>query len=86
MFISLKMYEKATFSVELTSLDNLSNISLSNNAPGRVFFEGSLGEVKEVKYVNNSVLEVEGSEGVLCIGVKKRLLLGKLGKEKTGNE
>jgi hypothetical protein len=75
------MNEKATFSIELKSLEHLGNISLQSSRPGRVFFEGSLGEVTAVNYVNDSVLEVSGSQGVLCVGIKKSLLLEKLERE-----
>jgi hypothetical protein len=74
------MNEKATFSIELKSLESLGNISLQSSRPCRVFFEGSLGEVAEVNYVNDSVLEVSGSQGVLCIGIEKSRFFEELEK------
>jgi hypothetical protein len=49
----------------------LEDISISSSTEGRVFFEGSLGEIQEIQYVNGSVIEFKGTHGTICIGIEK---------------
>ena len=53
------------FSVEMKSKKFVRSISISNEARDRVLFEGDLGELEEVALVENSMLEVRGTNGVL---------------------
>lgn len=53
------------FSVEMKSKKFVRSISISNEARDRVLFEGDLGELEEVAFVENSMLEVRGANGVL---------------------
>ena len=67
------MRNRTTFSIELNSRKSLDDVSISSSVEGRVFFEGSLGNIKEIHYVNGSVLEFKGTQGTICIGIEKKL-------------
>jgi hypothetical protein len=62
------------FSVEMKSKRHVRNISISDEAHDRVFFEGDLGELEGVAFIGGSMLEVRGSNGVLRV---------ELGEDKT---
>ena len=55
------------FSVELKSKTHVRSISISNEAHDRVLFEGDLGELEEVTFIGDSMLEVKGTNGVLRV-------------------
>lgn len=67
------MKKNTTFSIELISRQQLNDVSISSSTKGRVFFEGSLGDIEDIHYVNGSVLEFKGAKGTICIGVEKKL-------------
>lgn len=62
------------FSVELESKKYVKNISISDEAFDRVFFEGDLGQLSELSIVDSSSLEILGGNGVLRIEVDAGLL------------
>jgi hypothetical protein len=55
------------FSIELESKKYAKNISISDEAHDRVFFEGDLGSLSELSIIDNKSLEVLGSRGTLRI-------------------
>jgi hypothetical protein len=57
-----------TFSVEIKSKRYVRNISISDEAHDRVLFEGTLGELLELSFVED-VLEFIGTNGVLRVGL-----------------
>ena len=58
-----------TFSVEMKSKQHVKNISISDEAHERVLFEGDLGERVEAFLVEDDVLELIGTNGILRIGI-----------------
>jgi len=53
------------FTIELESKDDVKNVSMDGNS--KVLIEGSLGSLKRARFVEDLVLEVIGSNGVLRI-------------------
>jgi hypothetical protein len=48
---------------------------------GGVFFEGELGEISELEYIEGRVLVVTGSNGTLRIDICESTLIGGLTKK-----
>lgn len=55
------------FSIEMKSKMHVRSISISNETPDRVLFEGDLGELEGVAFTGGSMLEVKGTNGVLRV-------------------
>ena len=72
-----------TFSVEMKSKNHVRHISLSNESPDRVLFEGVLGELEELSMVGGAMLELKGSNGVLRIDLSEDELKKMLSKKKS---
>ncbi len=69
-----------SFSVELKSKKHLHQLMLSKEPHGGVFFEGELGEISELEYIEGRVLVVTGSNGTLRIDICESKLIGGLTK------
>ena len=63
-----------TFSVEICSKRYVKQVTLSNHAPDRVLFEGTIGDLEEVVLVEDSALEVKGTKGVVRIDLTREEL------------
>jgi hypothetical protein len=72
-----------SFSVELKSKKHLHQMMLSKEPHGGVFFEGELGEISELEYIEGRVLVVTGANGTLRIDICESKLFGGL-TEKEG--
>jgi hypothetical protein len=70
-----------SFSVELKSKKHLHQMMLSKEPHGGVFFEGELGEIGELEYIEGKVLVVTGSNGTLRIDICESKLIGGLTKK-----
>mgnify|MGYP001560595200 CR=1 FL=1 len=57
--------DQRIFTIELRSKSDLKNASLDENE--KVFIEGSLGKFQRAHFVDDLVLEVIGSNGVLRV-------------------
>lgn len=55
------------FSVELNSKNNVKLVTITDNNRDRVLIEGFLGKIKELDFVENALLEIKGSNGILRI-------------------
>ena len=58
------------FTVELNSGKGLRRVSVPNG-PGRFLMEGSIGSLKRAEFVEDSVLELVGSGGVLRVDLSR---------------
>jgi hypothetical protein len=63
------------FSVEMKSKKHVKSISISDEAPNHVLFEGNLGELLELSLAEGDVLEFIGVNGVLRVEVANEQLL-----------
>jgi hypothetical protein len=59
------------FSIEMKSKKYVKNMSISDEAHGRVLFEGNLGELRELSFVEGDVLEFTGIYGVLRVNIPR---------------
>ena len=56
-----------TFSIELTAKQYVRHLTVSDTSPDRVFFEGSLGQMKALNLIEGRTLEIQGVHGVLRV-------------------
>ena len=70
-----------SFSVELKSKKHLHQLTLSKEPHGGVFFEGELGEISELEFIEGRVLVVAGANGTLRIDICESKLIGGLTKK-----
>lgn len=61
-----KNVQRHTFSVELNSKSSLV-LDIPRGAGGAVLIEGTLGEAVQAYFVENAILEMSGSEGILRV-------------------
>jgi hypothetical protein len=59
------------FSIELKSKEFLRNVMISNRTGETVLVEGFLGELEELSLVEDAMLELKGSNGILRIDVRE---------------
>jgi hypothetical protein len=57
------------FSVELKSKHQIKNLSLTNGSRDRVLVEGTIGELKQATFIEDTLLEVVGEKGTLRINL-----------------
>ena len=74
------MIPEHSFSVQLTSKDHVKNVCLSNGS--EVLFEGYLGQLESLEMIDESIIEIQGSKGVLRFDLKKDKLLNLLESRK----
>jgi len=55
--------DEHSFSVQLTSKDHVKNVCLSDGS--EILFEGYLGNLESLEFVDDSLIELRGSNGVL---------------------
>lgn len=72
-----------SFSVELKSKKHLQQLMLSKEPHGGVFFEGELGEISELEFIEGKVLVVTGANGTLRIDICESKLIGGLTKSEA---
>jgi hypothetical protein len=58
----------------MKSRDNIKTISMSNIPHESVLFEGFLGELEELGMVEEVILEMKGSNGILRIDLSEKEL------------
>jgi len=61
-----------TFSIDMKSKEFLRRISISDDSRDRVYFEGSLGEIEELGFVNGGMLEIKGVNATLRIDLSEK--------------
>jgi len=63
------MEKERSFSIELKSKVDLKNLTLNNSSQESAVIEGTLGKLEHAEFVEDMVLELLGSKGVLRIDV-----------------
>ena len=66
-----KTIRERFFSVELKSKTNLKTVSLTNGSHESALVEGTIGELQRACFVENTVLEVVGTKGVLRLDLSE---------------
>lgn len=62
------------FSIEMVSKKYVKHLSMSIDSRNRVYFEGFLGDIEELGFVNGGMLEIKGVNGTLRIDVSEKEL------------
>ena len=68
------------FSIEMQSKESIKRVTMSNEAGDKLLIEGILGELQEVNFVEDAMIEIKGANGILRIDLKEeefRKLLSK---------
>lgn len=60
-----------TFSVSLETEDGLKNLCIGSEFGPKVEIEGNLGKLEGIHFVENAILEIRGSGGILRIDLNK---------------
>jgi hypothetical protein len=66
------MKDKHSFSVQLKSKDHVKNVSLSDET--EIVFEGYLGELTYIRIIEEAILEIKGTFGVLKVDLTQNEL------------
>ena len=69
------------FSVDMKSKKFVKSISVSNDSRNRVFFEGFLGDIEELGFIEGGMLEIKGVNGTFRIDLSEKELRTMLQKE-----
>ena len=78
-----KRTEQHSFSIEMKSERCVRRISFLDKENSKVFFEGFLGELKNVAMVEGVMLEIEGRNGVLKLDITQQEMEKYLSQEKA---
>nr|QNO53452.1 hypothetical protein HCHKDHBN_00023 [Methanosarcinales archaeon ANME-1 ERB6] len=77
--------KKHMFSVSLEKEDGLKNLCIGSEFGPKVEIEGELGKLERINFVENAILEIRGSGGILRIDLNKEAFEGLL-KEGEKND
>jgi len=69
------------FSIEMISKKYVKQISVSDESHDRVFFEGFLGDIEELGFVNGGMLEIQGVNGTFRMDISEEELRAVFFKE-----
>ena len=69
------------FSIEMKSKKYVKQVTLSNESRDGVYFEGFLGDILEIYFVNGGMLEIRGVNGTFRIDINKEKVMEMLVKE-----
>ena len=81
-----KRTEEHSFSIELKSEQCVRRMSFLDKETGVVFFEGFLGELRNVVMVEGVMLEIEGENGVLKLDTTQQEIKKCLSPKKQTNK
>jgi len=72
-----------TFSIEMTSKTFIETISVSNEPKAEVMFEGELGELVQIEFIEGIILQITGENGVFRIDLTEKELSHGLSKKES---
>ena len=62
------------FSIEMQSKESIKRVTMSNEAGDKLLIEGILGELHEVNFVEDAMIEIKGENGILRIDMLRQEL------------
>ena len=65
------MEKERSFSIDLRSKVDLKNITLNKNLQENALIEGTIGKLEHAGFVDDMILEVLGTKGVLRIDISE---------------
>jgi hypothetical protein len=72
------------FALDLKSKNSVSSASFGNGRGNRVTIEGTIGVLERAEFVENTVLELTGTEGVLRVDLSREDLARPSQRDKDG--
>ena len=63
-----------SFSIEMTSKRDIDTISVSNESKAEVMFEGELGGLVQVEFIEGIIMQITGENGVIRIDLTEKEL------------
>jgi hypothetical protein len=81
-----KKIDQHAFSIEMNSEHSVRRMSFLDKENGKVFFEGFLGELKNVTMVEDLMLEITGVNGILRVDISKKEMKKHLNTKKNGDQ
>lgn len=73
--------EKVSFSIELLTRNQIKRAILPDGSGDKLTFEGFLGELESVELIEDVLLEIKGSKGILRAGLSRDALVKGLKKK-----
>jgi hypothetical protein len=67
------MIHENSFSIQLKGKESVKNVCLTDGS--EVLFEGYMGQLESLEMIDESIIEIQGSKGVLRFDLKKDQLL-----------
>ncbi len=81
-----KKVDRHSFSIEMNSEHSVRRMSFFDKENGKVFFEGFLGELKNVTMVEDLMLEITGANGILRVDISQEEMKKHLNTKKNGDQ
>lgn len=72
-----------SFSIEMASKRHIDIISVSNEPKGEVMFEGELGGLVKIEFIEGIILQITGENGVFRIDLTEKELSHGLAKKQS---
>ena len=70
-----------SFSIEMTSKSHIDTISVSKESKAEVMFEGELGGLVQIEFIEGIILQITGDNGVFRIDLTEKELSHGLSKK-----
>jgi len=72
-----------SFSIEMASKSHIDTISVSNEPKTEVMFEGELGGLVQIEFIEGIILQITGDNGVFRIDLTEKELSHGLAKKRS---
>ncbi len=72
-----------TFSIEMASKRHIDTISVSKGSKAEVMFEGELGGIIRIEFIEGIILQITGENGVFRIDLTEKELSHGLAKKQS---
>ena len=72
-----------TFSIEMASKSHIETILVCKESNAEVMFEGELGELVQIEFVEGIILQITGDNGVFRIDLTEMELAHSLAKKQS---
>lgn len=72
-----------SFSIEMVSKNHIDTISVSNEPNSEVMFEGELGGLVHIEFIEGIILQITGDNGVFRIDLTEKELSHCLSKKQS---
>jgi len=72
-----------SFSIEMDSKNNIETILVSKESKAEVMFEGELGELVQIEFIEGIILQITGENGVFRIDLTEKELSHGLSKKQS---